>query len=249
MGSFEATAPYTIPTVDISAFLADATSSEADKVVEAMRHACSEYGFFYLVGHGIPEVDRQKILDCARLFSSLSHKEKMDVWIGKCMGRSFRGYEPPALQLHQEGLLPDTKEVSRRHWSIVLDNANKTPSRKAFIFGREVPADAPEAGTFSTGPNLWPESLPDEDFRIPLMDYHGRMLSLVAVLLKILARGLPKAWNCPPDVFDGLNVKPSAPMRLLHYTPPAVKKENQFGGTNYVCCFFQPVSTPLSSPS
>ena len=131
----------------------------------------------------------------------------------------------------------------------MLDNANKTPSRKAFIFGREVPADAPEAGTFSTGPNLWPESLPDEDFRIPLMDYHGRMLSLVAVLLKILARGLPKAWNCPPDVFDGLNVKPSAPMRLLHYTPPAVKKENQFGGTNYVCCFFQPLSTPLPSPS
>lgn len=89
-----------------------------------------------------------------------------------------------------------------------------------------MPADAPEAGTFSTGPNLWPKSLPDDDFRIPLMDYHGKMLELVAVLLKNLARGLPQAWNCSPNVFDELNVKPSAPMRLLHYKPQAVKKRS-----------------------
>lgn len=113
MGSIETTVPDSISTVEIGAFLANDASPEAGHVVEAMRHACSEYGFLYLVGHGIPEVDRQKILDCTRLYSSLSVEQKMDVWIGKCMGRSFRGFEPPALQLHQEGLLPDTKEVSK----------------------------------------------------------------------------------------------------------------------------------------
>jgi hypothetical protein len=37
----------------------------------------------------------------------------MDVWIGKCMGKSHRGYEPSGIQTHKEGLKPDTKEVNR----------------------------------------------------------------------------------------------------------------------------------------
>lgn len=104
---------------------------------------------------------------------------------------------------------------------------------KAFIFGREVPADAPEAGSFSTGPNLWPKSLKDEDFRIPIMDYHDKMTKLVSVIVKILALGLPKEWKCPPDVFDGLLNEPSVPMRLLYYSPQPVKNENQFGGAKF----------------
>lgn len=65
------------------------------------------------------------------------------------------------------------------------------------------------------------------------MQYHGKMLELVAVLLRILARGLPKAWNCSPDVFDGLLYKPSAPMRLLHYAPKEKRVSNQFGGETH----------------
>ncbi|TVY85263.1 2-oxoglutarate-dependent dioxygenase tropC [Lachnellula suecica] len=210
MGSIENSVPDTIPTVDISPFLSkDASPQAMGRVVESMRSACSTYGFFYLVGHGIREEDRKKSLDCAKCFFALSHEQKMDVWIGKCMGRSFRGYEPPALQIHKEGLLPDTKE--------------------GYILGLETPADDPRAGTFHTGPNQWPKSLSDEEFRIPLMDYHSKMIDVVKVILKVLALGLPKDWNCSPDVFDELTVKPSVPMRLLHYPPQAVKNENQFG--------------------
>lgn len=64
------------------------------------------------------------------------------------------------------------------------------------------------------------------------MDYHGKMIEMVEVILKILARGLPKSWNCPPDVFDELTIKPSVPLRLLHYPPQPVRHENQFGGKN-----------------
>jgi hypothetical protein len=77
------------------------------------------------------------------------------------------------------------------------------------------------------------------------MDYHGKMLELVAVLLKILARGLPKAWNCSPNVFDELNVKPSAPMRLLHYKPQAVKKENQLEVRTFSVLSPSPLPLPL----
>lgn len=62
---------------------------------------------------------------------------------------------------------------------------------KCFIIGHEVPEDHPDSGTFSTGPNLWPKSLPENQFRIPIMQYQARMVQLVKVLLKILARGLP----------------------------------------------------------
>lgn len=104
--------PDTIPTVDISPWLANDASPESLKaVVDDMRHACTTYGFFYLVGHGITEEARQGTLECAKRFFALPSEEKMKVWIGKCMGRSFRGYEPPALQIHQKGDLPDTKEV------------------------------------------------------------------------------------------------------------------------------------------
>ncbi|KAJ5543173.1 hypothetical protein N7535_005602 [Penicillium sp. DV-2018c] len=210
MGSINTIPPTTIPTVDISPWLDENATQEAkDSVVTAMRDACKTFGFFYLVGHGIPEEDRQTILECTRRYFALPMEAKMETWIGKAMGRSFRGYEPPALQIHQEGLLPDTKE--------------------GFILGRETPADAPEAGTFHTGPNQWPKELSDEEFRIPIMKYHAKMIDMVKVIVKILARGLPAEWNCPPDVFDELTVNPSAPLRLLHYAPQAEKRENQFG--------------------
>jgi isopenicillin N synthase-like dioxygenase len=107
--------PKTIPLVDISAFIdTNATEQAKEDVVKAVSDACHTYGFFYLVGHGIPEADRQQTLDCARLFAKLPLEEKMDISVSKCMGQSFRGYEPPALQLHQKELLPDTKEVSMK---------------------------------------------------------------------------------------------------------------------------------------
>lgn len=103
----------TIPTVDISAWI-DPNSTEEGRqnVVDEMRNACTTYGFFSLVGHGITPEEQEQALKCAKLFFTLSEEDKMDVCIAKSKGRSFRGYEPPGIQVHQEGLLPDTKEVS-----------------------------------------------------------------------------------------------------------------------------------------
>lgn len=106
--------PETIPTVDISPFLsANASEKDVRDVAEAVRHACSTYGFFYLVGHGVPPEARKQALDCCKRFFEISMEERMEVWIGKSLGRSFRGYEPPGIQTHQKGLLPDTKEVRK----------------------------------------------------------------------------------------------------------------------------------------
>ena len=72
------------------------------------------------------------------------------------------------------------------------------------------------------------------------MEYQSTMLELVKVLLKILALGLPAAWDHPPDVFDEFAVNPSMPMRLLHYAPQPIRDDSQFGG-DYPCIYVIPL--------
>ncbi|KAK2601897.1 hypothetical protein QQS21_004584 [Conoideocrella luteorostrata] len=203
-------APEAIPTVDISSWLLpSSTQIEKNQVVQAMRDACHTYGFFYLIGHRVSIEDQAKILECARVFFKLPFEERMELWIGNSMGKSNRGYEPSDLQTHDNVLRPDTKE--------------------AFVIGAEIPADDPDAGKFSMGPNLWPKSLPDEQFRLPIMDYREKMVELVSVILRILAQGLPASWNQPHDIFHDFTIKPSLPMRLLHYPPKTGNDEEQYG--------------------
>ncbi|ROV98452.1 hypothetical protein VPNG_08526 [Cytospora leucostoma] len=199
-----------IPTVDIRAALDPHSPQEARrKVVEAVSNACHVYGFFNLVGHGIPKEVLREAFALNEMFFALSEDQKLEVSINKSVGRSFRGYEAPGIQTHHKGLLPDTKET--------------------FMVGREVPEDDPDCGSFSTGPNLWPKSLPKDKFQDRVMAYQARMLELVQNILGILAQGLPKEWECPPSVFDPLLEKPSIPMRFLHYGPVPIQDARQFG--------------------
>ena len=115
MGSIETGQKVTeaIPTIDISAFLSPSASEQARReVVAAVSSACSKYGFFNLVGHGIPQEAQKSALEVNKMFFQLPETERMEVWIGKSLGRSFRGYEPSGIQTHHEGLMPDIKEVS-----------------------------------------------------------------------------------------------------------------------------------------
>lgn len=107
---------------------------------------------------------------------------------------------------------------------------------KTFIVGREVPADDPEAGSFLTGPNLWPD-IPREEFQDVVLAYQARMVALAKVIVRILVQGLPEEWGCPPDALDGLTVDPAIPMRFLHYGPVKEKDPRQFGGM-CLCSFF-----------
>lgn len=198
-----------IPTVDMSAILSpDASNAERNQVIENVRHASTTYGFFNLVGHGIPHAQLQEAFESSKRFFALPEEKRMEVHVGKAMGRSFRGWEPPFIQQHHEGLLPDTKET--------------------FIVGREVPADDPEAGSFMTGPNLWPD-IPREDFQDVVLAYQACMVELSRVIIRMLVQGLPKEWGCPIDALDGLTVDPAIPMRFLHYGPVEKRDPRQFG--------------------
>lgn len=109
MGSLDA---GTIPTINIHPFMSSNSSQQSlEEVVDAVRHACTTYGFFQLAGHGVSREAQERILDCAKRFFELPMEDRMKVQIKNSLGKSFRGYEPPGIQVHQKGLKADTKEV------------------------------------------------------------------------------------------------------------------------------------------
>ncbi|KHN34913.1 1-aminocyclopropane-1-carboxylate oxidase, partial [Glycine soja] len=81
----------------------DFYSAESDRLSTAIsiRQACIEYGFFYLVNHGV-ENDLVRAFDESKRFFSLPLEDKM-----KLAYKEFRGYTPPDPSL---GLQGDSKE-------------------------------------------------------------------------------------------------------------------------------------------
>lgn len=106
MGSYEPLA-FTVPTIDLTAYLRHPDSSEAHTVVEQIRTACATSGFFQLVGHGISQGLQQQAFAAAKSLFNLSDEEKR-----KLRGNPGRGYELMGLQFLEPGKQADLKEVS-----------------------------------------------------------------------------------------------------------------------------------------
>lgn len=84
----------------------DLLSSDSISTANSIRQACMEYGFFYLVNHGVEEELLERVFDESKNFFSLPLEEKM-----KLARKEHRGYTP----LYDEKLDPshfkgDSKE-------------------------------------------------------------------------------------------------------------------------------------------
>lgn len=99
--------PFTIPTVDLSSYLQNPDSAEAQEVVDQIRDACTTSGFFQITGHGVGAPLQKAVFEAAGLVFGLPVEEKM-----KLKGKNARGYEVMGTQTLQEGAKPDLKEVS-----------------------------------------------------------------------------------------------------------------------------------------
>ncbi|KAJ5710975.1 hypothetical protein N7488_005131 [Penicillium malachiteum] len=195
-----------IPLIDVSPFtIQGASQAEKEKVVGEVRDACRKYGFFQIIGHGIAPEQQIKMIECAKKFFDLPLEEKRKVGMEHAVGESNRGYEVIGGQKLQYDALPDLKE--------------------GVYFGAEMDNDDPRAGSFLEGPNLWPDALPEKEFRLPIMEYREKLLDLSNAILKILALGLPY----PPDIFDEISTNPVGTLKLLHYPPQKYTDLHQFG--------------------
>jgi isopenicillin N synthase-like dioxygenase len=162
-------------------------------VAVALRAACLDKGFFYVVDHGVPPALIQAVFDQARAFFALPMPAKLAVDIAR--SPCNRGYEPLRAQVLEAGAPPDLKE--------------------GYYIGTDLGPDDPRvaAGLFNHGPNQWPADMPL--WRETMEAYFIRMVDLCRTMMRALALAL----TLPEDHFDGFCHDPVATLRLLHYPP------------------------------
>lgn len=163
-----------LPILDLSAL--DAGPDEAAAFHAELRRVTHEVGFFYLVGHGIPQPLIDEVLDVSRRFFDLPVEQKLA--IENVHSPQFRGYTRVGGELTHGDV----------DWREQIDIG---PERAVVA-----PVDgAPEYWRLE-GPNLWPAELPE--FRSAFEKWDAE---LNAVALRLL-RTWAVALGAPEDVFD-----------------------------------------------
>ncbi|KAF4627861.1 hypothetical protein G7Y89_g10291 [Cudoniella acicularis] len=185
--------PTAPPILDFSAFRSS-NPSERETLINQIRTACRDKGFFQLTNHGISsDLQTQTLSACKQFFDlPLSEKLKIDLKFSK----HNRGYERHGSQMLEAGTAPESKE--------------------GLYLGKDLPLDHPRvvAGEYNCGPNPWLEAL-GEEFKDVCMEYYQAVEKLANEVIKALALGLglKEGW------FDEFTSKPSGTLRFIHYPP------------------------------
>lgn len=185
-----------LPVIDLS--------QDAPTVALAMRRACLDTGFFYVVQHGVAPQLIDAAFQASRQLFDLEDRLKLQLLQSQSFAK--RGYEPPGTQ--------------------VLDDGSPADNKESFRFGRDPGPEHPyvvrRLPTY--GPNQWPPSLPG--IVAPLMDYLQAVTALGDRVLSMLALSL----ELDPDFFRAYYRSPMATVRLLKYPPhPAQSAFNLLG--------------------
>jgi isopenicillin N synthase-like dioxygenase len=118
--------------------------------------------------------------------------------VSKTLNSWNRGYEVIGSQILEQGTNPELKE--------------------GFYIGQDLDKSHPYFVNkkLNSGPNVWPETMPDVDqFKETTMAYYRQTVQLAGHLLQALALSL----DLEEHFFDGFMEGVVATMRLLHYPP------------------------------
>ncbi|KAF9591058.1 hypothetical protein IFM89_001268 [Coptis chinensis] len=66
-----------IPTIDLSSFFNEGNEDCKKEVIDIISHACSEYGFFQIVNHGVPPSLMTRALEVSKMFFEYPLEEKL----------------------------------------------------------------------------------------------------------------------------------------------------------------------------
>ena len=166
----------TVPVIDISPFSTGAGAGRA-AVVDAVRRACEDTGFFSIVGHGVPMAAIERIRRDMAVSFALPLEQKMA--IKRPAQQISRGYNPMGDQAVAQTL-----------------GATTPPDlQESFGFGAcDVPDDEPyfhtEMGKIFFAPNLWPAApvgLKDTIvlYRRALDELAGKVMRIFALALQL----------------------------------------------------------------
>jgi isopenicillin N synthase-like dioxygenase len=180
-----------LPIIDVRGLAGDA--GERARTAAEIGAACRDLGFFYAVGHGVPDVSVERLARLARDFfaSDLERKLAIDMARG---GRAWRGYFPVGRELTSGA--PDRKE--------------------GLYLGAELGPDHPKvvARTPLHGANLFPAWI--AGFREAVLEYMAALTDLGHVL----ARGLSLSLGLDAEHFARRYTgDPFVLFRIFSYPP------------------------------
>jgi isopenicillin N synthase-like dioxygenase len=181
-----------IPVIDVKPLVlgTEARHDVAAKIGEA----CREYGFFYIVGHGVGEDLQQRLERLSADFFLQDLEAKLQINMSRG-GRAWRGYFPVGGELTSGK--PDLKE--------------------GIYFGAELAPDHPlvKSGVPMHGANLFPPDMPE--FRKTVLDYMAAMTRLGHCLMGgiALSLGLEESYFAERYTADPLIL-----FRIFNYPPP-----------------------------
>jgi isopenicillin N synthase-like dioxygenase len=180
----------TLPIVDISSLRRRPADLAA--IGAALDRACCEFGFFYIIGHGIDPALSTRMMTLSREFFAMPLERKLALAMAHG-GRAWRGYFPVDGELTSGR--PDRKE--------------------GIYFGTELGPDDPRVrdGLPLHGMNLYP---PIPGFRDTLLAY----IDEVARVGQLLLRGIATGLGLPPDYFlERYTNDPTILFRIFNYPP------------------------------
>ena len=141
----------------------------------ALRAAARDVGFFYLVGHGVPDELAAELFAASRRFFALPEAQKLAIQMAN--SPHFRGYTR----------LGDELTGGRTDWREQLDLGLEVPALEL------VQGDPPWLRL--QGPNQWPPEVPE--LKALVLEWHERLHGVAMHLLECFALALEQ----PADVF------------------------------------------------
>ncbi len=187
-----------IPVIDINPLVSGV--GDRQEVAARIGQACRDFGFFYIVGHGVDENLQQRLEALSRQFFAQDLDTKLKIRMSRG-GRAWRGYFPVGAELTSGK--PDLKE--------------------GIYFGAELKEDHPlvKAGTPLHGPNLFPSHSP---FREITLEYMAAMTRLGHALMAAvsLSLGLERSYFADRYTSDPLTL-----FRIFNYPADSFGPDTQ----------------------
>lgn len=182
--------PTGLPVIDVETLVRGEDDVDTARSIDA---ACREFGFFYVVGHGVEQAALDALDRSARALFALPDEAKQAIAMHHA-GRAWRGWFPLGGELTSG--VPDGKE--------------------GCYFGAELGPDDPRvsAETPLHGANLFPAEVPE--LRRAVLEHLDAMTALGQAVLRgmALALGLRSDWFA-----QHLTADPLVLFRIFRYPP------------------------------
>lgn len=206
----------TLPIIDISE-----VNSNREAHLDKLRYAAHHVGFFYLVGHQVPQNLIDEFVHVSRTFFALPEQKKLA--ISNINSAQFRGYTRIGTEV-TKGKVDNREQVDIGPEEEYVNDGGHEPVWRRLL-----------------GPNLWPQAVPD--FRNIALRYQAELIRCARHLLRSLALILEQNENFFDEWFDDAK-NPYIFIRPIHYPSQYSEEEHQGVGLHkdygFITLLYQP---------